>query len=81
MGYVILGFISRNDALKCANFLNREKIYNIVVSTPSEFKIGCGLSVKIKQSMLPFAMDIIRKNGIRNLRGVYQMDGSGYIKI
>lgn len=81
MKYVILAFTSRNEAIRCATLLNKQNIYNLIINTPESLKIGCGLSVKIIQGMLPFALDVVRNNNVSSFKGVYVVLPTGYKKI
>ena len=52
-------FKSRTQAIDCNTRLRSYGIPSALINTPKEAHIGCGLSVKIPQNMLPRARQII----------------------
>lgn len=55
---------SRSDALKLANYLNKERLACATISTPASLKLGCGLSVVFNDA---YTQNIRKANQILNL--------------
>lgn len=55
----IAAFRSRTQAVDCNNRLKRYGVPSTIINTPKEANIGCGLSLRIPQNMLPRAKAII----------------------
>lgn len=55
---------SRSDALKLANYLNKERLANTTINTPSSLRIGCGLSVVFSGN---YTQDVRKANKTLNL--------------
>ena len=52
-------FRSRAQAIDCNSRLRSFGVPSTIINTPKEANIGCGLSVRIPQNMLPRARAII----------------------
>lgn len=59
MTEVLAVFRSRAQAMDCNTRLRSNGIPTNIVNTPAEGNIGCGLSVKLPQNMLPRAKPLI----------------------
>lgn len=60
MTEILAVFRSRSQAMDCEWRLKKSGIAAVLVNTPKEANIGCGLSVKIPQNMLSRAQIVIR---------------------
>lgn len=59
MTEVLAVFRSRAQAIDCNSRMRSSGIPAIVVNTPKEANIGCGLSVKFPQNVMPRAKTLI----------------------
>lgn len=59
MTELIAVFRSRTQAMDCNNRLRSLGVPSTLINTPREANVGCGLSIKIPQNMLPRAKAII----------------------
>lgn len=73
MTEILAVFRSRSQAVDCNSRLRINGIPSGIVNTPKEANIGCGLSVKIPQNMLPRAKNIIYNAGYSAFYGFYSM--------
>lgn len=56
---------SRSEALRLANYLNKEKIACTTINIPSYLKLGCGLSVVFDSA---YKANVFKANDTYNLR-------------
>ncbi len=56
---------TRNEALRLANFFNKEKIACATINIPSYLKLGCGLSVVFDSA---YKDKVYRANDMYNLK-------------
>lgn len=59
MTEVLAVFRSRAQAIDCSSKLRANGLPAVIVTTPKEANIGCGLSVRLPQNMLPRAKALI----------------------
>jgi len=59
MTEVLAVFRSRAQAMDCNSRLKKNGINSVLVNTPKEANIGCGLSVRIPQNVLPRAKALV----------------------
>lgn len=71
MTEVLAVFRSRAQAVDCNSRLHANGINAVLVNTPKEANIGCGLSVKIPQNMLKRGAAIIRNAAYSAFYGFY----------
>lgn len=71
MTEVLAVFRSRAQAIDCNTGLKAAGIPASLVNTPAEANIGCGLSVKIPQSMLARVRFFIRNGKYSAFYGFY----------
>ena len=73
MTEILAVFRSRSQAIDCNARLRAAGIAANLVNTPREANIGCGLSVKIPQNLLPRARTIILSARYSAFYGFYTM--------
>lgn len=71
MTEVLAVFRSRSQAIDCNQRLRMRGIPSNIVNTPREANIGCGLSVKVPQNMLPRAKAMILEGGYSAFYGFF----------
>lgn len=74
MTEVLAVFRSRAQAVDCNSRLRMSGVPANIVNTPREANIGCGLSVKIPQNMLPRAKAMILGGQYSAFYGFYTMN-------
>lgn len=73
MTEILAVFRSRSQAADCSSRLKKFGIPASLVNTPKEANVGCGLSLKIPQSMLARARTIIQSARYSAFYGFYTM--------
>ena len=73
MEYVIISFRSRSDSVRFSNFLKANGVYSEIVNTPKQAGVGCGLSVKVSNSVLPFIKRAVSVFGESTFIGVFSV--------
>lgn len=84
MNYVLAVFRNRSETLAFSSYLNKYRINNQVVSTPSSLGEVCGISVKFHKNSLKQALNVFRQNNYLSFNSFYLteygMDGRLYFK-
>ena len=78
--YIIITFRSRYYSLRFNNILRDAGVKSLLMSTPREVAIGCGLSVRINCNEISRISKIMQKNPMP-WSGVWQVDSYGSRKI
>ena len=73
MTEILAVFRSRSQAADCSSRLKSFGIPASLVNTPKEANVGCGLSLKIPQSMLARARTVISGGRYSAFYGFYSM--------
>ena len=73
MDAILAVFRSRAQAYDCAEKYNRRGIAARVVSTPTEARAGCGLSVRFSASDLSLARGLLSAAGYSAFSGYYRI--------
>ncbi|MDE6597766.1 MAG: DUF3343 domain-containing protein [Clostridia bacterium] len=73
MTEILAVFRSRAQAIDCNTRLKMFGVPSALVNTPKEVNIGCGLSVKIPQTMLARAKQIIANGRYSAFYGYFTM--------
>ncbi len=76
--YIIIVFRSRMQVMHFKKLLASRGVNGEIISTPREIKIGCGLSVKIKESDLSVAKSILEGVKFTTFVGIYEAIFDGY---
>lgn len=70
---MIAVFRSRSQAMDCNSRLRSCGVPCVVINTPKEAKVGCGLSLKLPGNMLPRAKMLIESARYSAFYGYYTM--------
>lgn len=70
---MIAVFRSRSQAMDCNSRLRSYGVPCVVINTPKEAKVGCGLSLKLPGNMLPRAKMLIERGNYSAFYGYYTM--------
>ncbi len=73
MTEILAVFRSRMQAIDCNSRLKINGLPSVLVNTPKELNIGCGLSVKIPQNALPRAKILITNGRYSAFYGYYTL--------
>lgn len=73
MTYFIATFKSRASAMKYYDNLLRHRINAVLISTPTEISIGCGISVRMQESDFHLALKIYQSDNYSAFAGFYKV--------
>ena len=73
MGFVLAVFRSRTETLSYASYLRSYGVKCVVVNTPRNINVSCGISVKFPRAELPIAKDIIARRSFSTFAGFYNV--------
>ena len=73
MGYVLAVFRSRTETLNFASYLRSYNVKCMVVNTPRNINVSCGISVKFSSAELPIARNIIARRSFSTFAGFYNI--------
>ena len=81
--YGVAAFRSRQQVLMLDSVLRREGIPGMIVSTPRDVSMGCGLSVRFRLEDTAAVIRALRQVNSGNLIGLYRVEyrGSGKPKL
>ncbi len=83
--YCLAVFRSRNETLYLANLLSRNGYRVMVINTPKDAGLACGISLKFDERILGIVKDFIFTRPFRSFGGFYRVTSSGnrnsYVKI
>lgn len=74
--YIVITFESINFAMQCENVLKSRKIEYVIMPTPREITLSCGISVRTNIENLSEIMELIESQTIRN-KEIYEITGIG----
>ena len=74
--YCIAVFRSRTQVMEFIDAMRRAGIACYSVNTPSEARIGCGISAKFSVAYLKKAENVILQNRLGSFRGFFLIDRS-----
>ena len=84
MDFIIVAFSSRTDAIKFKEMVVKKGLQAILVPTPKEANVGCGLSVKIYYSNAVFIKELIKTTCFLSVVGVFHVfvrGGNSFIRV
>ncbi len=79
MNYIVV-FRARSETLKFSSLLSSYRVPNMVVTTPRQISVSCGISVKIGPKGLDIAKTILSRRQFYTFAGIYT-DGKNYVQI
>lgn len=68
----IAPFRSRSEALKLSRALNEERITNIIINTPRNLGVSCGLSVVFNENYIEKVRSIIAEKSLTSSLGIFR---------
>lgn len=68
----IAPFRSRSEALKLSRALNEERIANIIINTPRNLGVNCGLSVVFNENYIEKVRSIIAEKSLTSSLGIFR---------
>lgn len=68
----IAPFRSRSEALKLSRVLNEERIANIIINTPRNLGVSCGLSVVFNENYIEKVRSIIAEKSLTSSLGIFR---------
>ncbi len=74
MNEILAVFRSRSQAIDCNNRLRMSGIPCMLINTPKEANVGCGLSVKFNKNFLMRAKAVIKGGNYSAFYGCYYFD-------
>lgn len=77
MEQIIVTFRSRAHTVRFCNFIRNYGFNCLIVNTPKEANVGCGLSVEITPSTLPYIKKLIREANLSSYVGVFKVFSVG----
>ena len=75
--YGVAAFRSRSQVFAFEGLLRREGIASMIVSTPREVSMGCGLSVRFRPEDTQAVIRMLRAANTSNLIGLYRVEYTG----
>jgi hypothetical protein len=84
MDFIIVAFSSRTDAIKFKEIVVKKGVKAVLMPTPKEANVGCGLSVKIYYSNALFVKEVIKSTSFLSIAGVFYVSvrgGHSFIRI
>lgn len=66
-------FRSRTETINFASILRSYNVYCVVVNTPRNINVSCGISVKFNAQDKDIAQMIIARRGFSTFGGIYQL--------
>lgn len=75
---ILVAFSSRNSSMKFSEVLRRGGVPSMLVNTPRELSLGCGISVSVDMSYTSSVMEALKTFDKSTLLGTYKLIRSGY---
>ncbi len=80
MIYLIFAFRSRTQSIKFSGELRNAGVNNVLISTPREVSVGCGLSVRIDESAIGAATAKLHALDFNTFIGAFRITHAGHEK-
>lgn len=75
----IFSYRSRNAALRFRDDLSRNGVPSVLINTPQEAGVGCGLSVRVEPQHLALASRVLGIYPNEYFAGAFELNGNGYV--
>lgn len=75
---ILIAFSSRNTSIKFCDVLRRGGVPSMLVNTPRELSIACGISVSVEERYADKVSDILKHFDKSTYLGTYKLVKSGY---
>ena len=77
MIYLIFAFRSRTQSIRFGGELRNAGVNNVLISTPRDVSVGCGLSVKIDERAIGIATAKLHALGLNTFIGAFRITHVG----
>lgn len=77
MEKIIIAFRSRGHTVQFSNYLRNFGINSLIVSTPKEVGVGCGLSVETNIKNINIVKIAVRKTNLSSFAGIFYVKTIG----
>lgn len=77
MEKIIVAFRSRAHTVRFYNYLREMGINGIIVSTPKEAGVGCGLSVEVDFRVYPYVQKALNNTKLSSFAGCFSVKTLG----
>lgn len=71
MEYMIAVFRARTETINFANILRSYGVNVMIISTPRQINVSCGISVRFNPAYLPKAQEILSRRRFDSFGGIY----------
>ena len=71
MEHLIIAFRSRAQTVRFSNILRQNGINNLIVNTPKEAGVGCGLSVEIRREAFSLVKKLLKRGRLDTFAGFF----------
>lgn len=73
MEHLIIAFRSRAHTVQFSNFLRKNGVRNLIVNTPKEAGVGCGLSVETDIKDVARVKMLLKMSGLDSFAGIFKV--------
>lgn len=77
MTYLIFAFRSRTQSIRFHGELRARGVDAMLINTPRDVSVGCGLSVKLSEQYLSAALGLERSMGLNTFLGAFRVTVNG----
>ncbi len=78
MTYCLAVFRSRTQTVEFVEEMRKKGAECVLINTPSEARVGCGVSAKFPRGYLTTAKEIIRIKKLNSISGLYLTTTNGF---
>ena len=79
MSDVIAVFRSKTETYRFMEYMRKSGATCVIVTTPSNARVGCGVSAKFNYAKLNYAYKIVRVGGFTAFKGFYLISKKGSV--
>lgn len=77
--YYLLIFNNTHNAIKCESMLKERDIFNVIMPTPTNITLSCGISIKIKIEDIDKIKKLINEAQI-TVKEIHKKEDNNYIR-
>jgi hypothetical protein len=78
--YYLVVFRARSETMKFASLLSSYGVKSVVVNTPRQIAVSCGISVKVDANALNICKQILSRRQFWTFGGIYLMQNDSYVQ-
>ena len=71
MEHLVIAFRSRAHTVRFSNYLRKNGLPNLIVNTPKEAGVGCGLSVELEKKYLQTIKMLVKRFESDSFAGIF----------